>query len=114
MSDLIETLRGCPSTACRDWQCVAGFQVCPHDYDEIVASLETACEKAADEIERLRKVNDLRGSALLKSDQYIFALEARFERLKAALRAWQRSNEAMEWLDDDSPLVRQTREALGE
>jgi len=33
------------------------------------------------------------------------------ERLRAALRAWQRSNEAMEWLDDDSPLVRQTKEA---
>ena len=44
------------------------------------------CEKAADEIERLRTVNDLRGSALLKSDEYIFALEGRFERLRAALR----------------------------
>ena len=36
------------------------------------------------------------------------------KRLRAALRSWQRSNEAMEWLDDDSPLVRQTREALGD
>lgn len=36
------------------------------------------------------------------------------ERLRAALQAWARSNEAMEWIDDDSPLVRQTIEALGD
>jgi hypothetical protein len=34
------------------------------------------------------------------------------KRLRKALASWQRSNEAMEWLGDDSPLVRQTREAL--
>ena len=39
-------------------------------------------------------------------------LQAEIERLRAALRSWLRSNDAMEWLDDDSPLVRQTREAL--
>ena len=36
------------------------------------------------------------------------------KRLRAALGSWLRSNEAMEWLDDDSPLVRQTREMLGQ
>ena len=40
--------------------------------------------------------------------------EAENERLRTALASWQRSNEALEWLDDQSPLVRQTREALGD
>ena len=40
------------------------------------------------------------------------AMESHIDRLRAALASWQRSNEAMEWLDDNSPLVRQTREVL--
>lgn len=63
----------------------------------------------AAEIERLRAdLKDMARENAQEMRDYI--LENK--RLRAALRAWQRSNEAMEWLDDDSPLVRQTREAL--
>lgn len=40
------------------------------------------------------------------------AATERIEALESMLQSWLRSNDALEWLDDDSPLVVQTQMVL--
>lgn len=83
------------------------------------AKKTAAVEEAHREIERLRKVNDLRGSALLKSDEYIFALEGRLERLRAALREMRALAQSMPGFGllsevEYEETMKRAREALGD
>lgn len=55
MSDIVERLEGSSSTSCRHYACMTGRQVCPHDEEEIIESLEAVCAQAAIEIRRLRE-----------------------------------------------------------
>ena len=54
MSDIVELLKGSSGTSCRRSACMSGSQVCPHDDEEIIESLEAACVVGVSEIKRLR------------------------------------------------------------
>lgn len=56
MNDIVDRLKGSPHTPCVDPACLGGFQVCPHDDEEIIDGLNELCDEARREIERLQNL----------------------------------------------------------